>query len=213
MKLQDLTRQKFGRLQPRRYLGQGRWQCTCDCGRAHTCLATNLRGGHTTSCGCFQREDLLRRRLKHGGARKKQHSREYESWTNMLKRCRNQNDPAYAHYGGRGITVCAQWQGEKGFSRFLQDMGACPCGLTLERLENDKGYSPENCAWRTRQDQMRNTRATRRLTYAGTTLSLVGWSEKMSISKQTLWRRLHLGWSVAKTLETPVIQKYSHPQE
>lgn len=92
---------------------------------------------------------------KHGHAKRGRRSRTYRSWYNMLQRCLNQSNPRHADYGARGITVCERW---RKFENFLADMGEAPSGLTLERLDNRKGYAPGNCCWATYEDQARNRR-------------------------------------------------------
>jgi hypothetical protein len=102
---------------------------------------------------------------KHGHSRcrdGKKHSRAYYCWSAMLSRCRNPNHPAYSWYGERGINVCERWCGPGGFENFLADMGEPPLGKSLDRIDNDKGYSPENCRWATPAEQRRNQRPPKR---------------------------------------------------
>jgi len=112
----------------------------------------------------------------------------------MKDRCNNPNHCAYHRYGGRGITVCARWNK---FENFFQDMGHSN-GLTLERKNNDKGYSPKNCYWATSKEQNRNTARTSRITFNGVTLNLAAWAEKLGINYRTLYCRFKRGWPIAK---------------
>src|SRR6266487_4166543 len=96
--------------------------------------------------------------LRHGQCRRGLRTREFGVWASMRQRCLNTDNPAWHNYGGRGITICLRWL--ESFDNFFADMGVCPPGLTLERLDNDKGYEPSNCVWSTRKAQMRNTRLT-----------------------------------------------------
>jgi hypothetical protein len=120
----------------------------------------------------------------------------------MLRRCLTPSDTAYARYGGRGITVCERW---RRFENFLSDMGECPEGLTLDRIDNAGGYAPENCRWADRVTQGRNKSNNRVLEFKGKKQTLAAWAEELSISDRLLTARLNrLGWSVFQALSTPV---------
>ena len=122
------------------------WRCVCRCGAEVEARSDNLKCGDTTSCGCRNRSRLR----THGKSR----TPEFACWSAMIARCYNKNNKDYDRYGGRGITVCARWR--KSFVAFLNDMGQRPIGKTLDRSDNDKGYSPKNCRWATIAQQNRN---------------------------------------------------------
>ena len=129
--------------------------CRCDCGTIQFVAHSKLRNGHSRSCGCLQAEVTTNRSLKHGHKRRSAETKSYRAWNNMLNRCTNPNVKSFPDYGGRGITICERWLK---FENFLEDMGPSPEGLSIDRLDNDIGYSKENCAWRTSLDQARNRR-------------------------------------------------------
>lgn len=144
-------------------------------------------------------------RDKNGGTKKSGKSiypSTYSSWANMKTRVYNKNREGYKNYGGRGIKICNRWSD---FGSFLADMGEKPKGLSLERINNDGNYEPDNCKWATFQEQTNNARSNRKLTYKGATLGVFQWSRKINIKKSTLFRRLNAGWSTEKTLETKVV--------
>jgi len=129
----------------------------------------------------------------------------YRVWRAMRSRCENENVSAYPRYGGRGITICERW---KKFENFLADMGSPPRGYTLERVDNNKGYSPENCIWADLSTQSRNRRDRRPLTALGKTMLLCEWSEETGISVAALWARLEkYGWTPDDAVSIPLITR------
>ena len=134
---------------------------------------------------------------------------EYQAYQLMKKRCYNQRDPHYKYYGGRGIIVCPRWlvgeDGKTGAECFLGDMGPRPPGLTLQRIDREGNYCPENCRWETQKQQQNNRRSNRLLTHAGLTLTIAQWADKSRLPYCTLYARLfRLGWSMEQALTTAV---------
>ena len=146
------------------------------------------------SCGCGS----TRRKWKSSATS----PNTYRSWEHMLDRCYNEKHPHYKHYGGRGITVCDRWR--ESFDAFLEDMSERPDGLTLDRIDNERGYEPGNCQWSTYKEQNRNKTNGTALTHKGETLSVTEWSERIDIPRWTIFSRLQMGWTVERALTTPV---------
>lgn len=134
-------------------------------------------------------------------------TREYNSWTNMKYRCYNQNNPSYKRYGGRGIKVCDRWLGRYGFVNFYADMGDRPSDTSLDRIDNDGDYTPENCRWATRAEQQNNHGRCRILEYHGERLNVTQWSRRLGINQNTLTKRVNNGWSVGEALNFVSRQK------
>lgn len=128
----------------------------------------------------------------------------YRVWRSMRTRCENPSSVAFKNYGGRGITVCDRW---RLFENFHSDMGDRPPGHTIERVDNDKGYSPDNCIWATRKCQSRNRRNLHLLTVGSITKSMGEWSELTGISVSTIWNRLKLGWTDEEAVTTPLVTR------
>ena len=162
--LLDLTGSRFGRLAVLARTGTKRgrpmWLCMCDCGKFPEVSGENLRGGITTSCGCYHAERLSTVskavNTKHGMSK----SKTYSIWANMKDRCHNPNNHAFDLYGGRGIQVCDRWR--ESFQAFVDDMGEQPPGLTLDRIDVNGNYEPGNCRWTTWHVQANNKRTSKK---------------------------------------------------
>lgn len=136
----------------------------------------------------------------HGHASNGTTSKTYSCWYSIIQRCTNPNTTHYNCYGGRGISVCERW---KKFENFLDDMGECPSGKQIDRINNDGNYEPGNCKWATRKEQCRNTRQNHLLTFNGETHCVTEWAEIKSISVGTLRSRVSRNWSIERALMTP----------
>ena len=159
MKPSDLTGRRFGKLVAVSHYvtrnGSGRskrvWVCLCDCGIETRANPDNLKNGTTKSCGCL-RTDVCLERTKHGMCG----TPEYNAWAGMMARCYRISSPDYPHWGGRGVDVCKRWHDA---TAFLLDMGKKPEGdYSLDRIDNSKGYSNDNCRWASRSQQNKNRR-------------------------------------------------------
>lgn len=171
----------------------------CGCGVEKVVALSNLVRGQTRSCGC-QKAALISKRFRTHGA---SGSRAYKAWKNMVKRCAAETGHHFERYGRRGISVCAAWR--HSFERFIADIGPMPArGLTVERIDNDKGYEPGNVRWATMKEQGRNRTSNRLLTFNGKTLCVAEWAELTGIREGVIRQRIDRdGWTIGRALSTP----------
>lgn len=204
----DITGQRFGRLLVVSFSYMKNrhafWNCLCDCGNECQIRGGRLRNGDTKSCGCFQIEQSIKRNCTNGLS----YHPLRKMYQSMITRCYNPNVKDYHNYGGRGITVCARWRDS--FANFLEDMGERPEGYTLDRIDNDGSYSPENCRWASLLQQGNNKRSNRFLLYNGKNLTMQQWSTLTGINKVTISRRIRSGWSIERTLTEPARTQHRH---
>lgn len=198
----DLTGQKFGRLTVvKRAKNKGSctvWECLCDCGNITAVRAYDLKIGRTKSCGCYNMEHIT----KHGHS----HDRLYNIWRTAKSRCTNPQDKDFERYGARGIVMCNEWTGSNGLENFIgwSMSNGYQDNLSIDRIDNSKGYSPDNCRWVTMKKQQNNRRNNHIITYNGKSQTISQWSEELGIKHSTLLYRIDSGWSVEKALNTPV---------
>lgn len=207
-RFKDITSQRFGRLVAVELFGRVKhqrvaWKCQCDCGAIAIITANRLVQGLTKSCGCLQKELTRKRFQTHGHSVNRVISPTYRTWSALKERCLNPKNKFFKEYGGRGIAVCDSWMNS--FESFLRDMGPKPTKRhSIDRIDNDKGYSPENCRWATPTQQARNTRRTVKLTLNGVTHTLADWCEILQIPRSTISGRRKRGWSDEDVLTRPL---------
>lgn len=201
--LKDYSGQRWGRLTATALVQRDTsrennhvWRFTCDCGSTKDAKIKLVRAGKTTSCGCAARELLAARNTLHGMT--KTHSAEYRSWKDMRSRCNNPNDSDFAGYGGRGIKVDPRWSD---FETFAADMGCRPRGCTLDRIDVNAGYSPENCRWANATTQANNKRSNRVIEFDGRAQTLQQWCREFNIETSKVRYRLSHGMSLLDALQ------------
>ena len=190
---------KAGRTQDRKTLVS----CQCECGSQIVATLRNLRNGNTKSCGCLANESRAKT-SKSNAIHGMYNTAEYHAWEAMIQRCRNPAVKSWKNYGGRGITVCDRWSD---FVNFYADMGARPIGCSLDRIDNEGPYTPDNCRWATWETQNRNTRASVFVTINGEKAHIIEWAERYNISIWTIRHRLRAGWEPEKAVTTASLRK------
>lgn len=196
-KAEDLTGKHFGRwlvlCRSDKKTDRVYWTCQCECGTIRDVLRQNLISGESVSCGCFNREAAAERMRNRPGAHRLSGTPLYRIWRHMRWRCNDTSNQDYANYGGRGIKVCEEWNSD--FLSFYEWANASGYrkGLELDRINNDKGYSPENCRWATRKEQVRNRRVTRLVEINGVIKPLAEWCEFFGYSYGVGSKRLQRG--------------------
>ena len=201
----NLTGNRFGRLvvvseaSPRYSKGgskQRQWNCLCDCGKEIITTTQNLRRGDTKSCGCLKIETNINNATTHGGSK----SKLYSVWKAMRKRCNNTHNSDYKYYGGKGIKVCDEWNNDfESFRNWSLCNGYNP-ELTIDRIDLNKDYCPENCRWVDFKTQCNNRSTNAHYTYNGKTHTLAEWSEISGIKYSTLYHRIKQGKTINEAL-------------
>lgn len=208
----QLAGKRFGRLvalypNGRDHKGHVIWHCRCDCGNECDVPSRYLTGRNTTSCGCYGREQQRKAVTIHGDS----YTRLYRVYSGMLKRCRTPNTHEYENYGGRGVTVCEEWQSYEGFRDWAMANGYDPDAkhgkCTLDRIDTNKGYSPDNCRWVSMKTQERNKRNNVNITYKGETHCITEWAEIVGLKSHTIRDRLKRGWCVEDALFRPLVYR------
>lgn len=207
----DLTGQKFGRLTVlsktnKKQCNHIIWVCQCDCGNIKEVTGSDLHSGRIKSCGCLQRESASNNREKrktHG----KTGTRLYGVWRDMKRRCNSSTASSYKNYGGRGIKVCEEWNDFENFYNWAMNSGydenAEGRSCTLDRIDVNGNYCPENCRWVDFTVQANNRRSNRLIKAFGKEMTISQWSKLTRINKSTLKQRLDNGWSAEDSLITP----------
>lgn len=194
-KFKDLTGERFGNLvvvgQAGRYKGtKVLWNCKCDCGNTTTQLSHTLTKKLVVSCGCYNRLKTEKGNTKHG----LRYTRLYSIWKGIKTRCNNLNNHAYKNYGARGIKVCEEWSTFLPFYEWAMANGYEE-HLTIDRIDVDGDYEPQNCRWATMQEQLNNTRVNRFITIGSETKTMAEWAREFGLSYNGMKYKLSLGLS------------------
>lgn len=209
---EDLAGKRYGKLTvvsfipPNQRENKNRsWLCRCDCGNMTQVNVTHLKTGHTTSCGCAVVEHIASVNRKYEFVSK----RLYAVYKSMMNRCYNLKAHEYKNYGGRGITVCEEWRGEYGYDAFSKwalnssdyDINADRGQCTLDRIDIDKGYSPDNCRWITNKAQQNNKRTNRLLEYGGETHNVTEWAHILGFTEAKMRYHVSMGRSIQEIID------------
>lgn len=200
----DLTGQKFNKLRVIERLendngGIPVWLCKCDCGNFTRVRGKNLKNGSVKSCGCLLKKGT---QTTHGLSKTKL----YTIWNSMKSRCSYPKSQSYKRYGARGISVCDEWKNSfESFYSWSMENGYRE-GLTIERIDNNGNYCPQNCKWVTRKEQCRNRRTNIVFEYMGEKHILIEWCEILNLDYKFIYNRIHkMGWSFERSISTPKI--------
>ena len=173
-----------------------KYKCKCDCGNILIVFTYNLKNGNTSSCGCLQKERASRSSSTHGMSKTKI----YDIWLNMRRRCFDESNISFHNYVERGISICTRWNE---FNNFFEDMGIPPKGMTLERKNNNAGYSKENCIWADRRTQANNRRSSKIIEFNNKSMTQIQWDRELNLREGQIHDRLSRGWTIERALTTP----------
>lgn len=200
----DITSQKFGRLTVLYENGRrGKniiWRCKCECGKEIDAIAYNLKNGHTKSCGCLANEVKSIVHSLHGGSK----TPLFRTWQHMISRCRNSNVAGYKNYGGRGITVCKEWEDSFEAFRHWSLQNGYRENLSIDRIDVNGNYEPSNCRWANAKTQANNKRNNHVIEYNGVTKTISEWADELGLKPSTIKARLDVcHWRIERALTTP----------
>lgn len=216
----ELAGKRFGKLvaiekTDERYRKNVLWKCKCDCGNEVLVIASRLTSGHTKSCGCLIKESIknVAKAYRESSSYKPPKSRRthgeagttlYKLWTSMKERCNNKNAENYKYYGEKGVKLCGEWnKNYESFRDWAIENGYAE-GLTIDRINPEDGYTPENCRWATIEEQANNKTTNRYITIDGITKTLAQWAKESGNNYQTIWRRIAKnGWDEKRAIFTP----------
>lgn len=186
--------------------GKNYAKCKCECGNIIDVLPNSLFNNQSKSCGCSKSNNsiLANNKSTSSGNYKDGRTKHllYGTWHQMINRCENPKSKHYDRYGGRGIKVCDEWHDFWSFVKWSDSIGGRPNGYTLDRIDNDGNYCPENCRWADWKTQTSNKSSNRYITYNGKTQTIQQWSINIGLNEQTLTNRINRGWSIEKALTT-----------
>lgn len=216
MQKENLINKRFGRLVVVEELPKQKrnafWKCKCDCGNYSSCTSGNLKSGKILSCGCLKLQRLLERSTTHN----QRHTHLYEVWKGIRQRCNNPKHSSYHNYGGRGITICEEW--DKSFQAFYdwsyangystENRENEKLKLTIDRIDNNGNYEPFNCRWVDRKTQSSNMRTTKLVTINGETKCISEWCRVFNLSRWTYATRIKSGLTPEQAITKPV-QKHN----
>lgn len=201
----DLTGKRFGKLTVVKRVesatnGSSQWLCRCDCGNEIVLPYYTLKRRTRDNCGCIEKPHF---NTKHGGS----NTALYNMWKLMIYRCENPKNNAYKYYGARGLSVCEEWHDFLVFKKWVDDTK--PDGeYTLDRIDNNKGYSPSNCRWASKSTQANNRRSNVQIDYNGETHNLMEWSSILGFDYKRVHNRMYkLGWTFEQAIQTPICEK------
>lgn len=207
-KTRDLAGQKFNRWTVISFSHiknrKAYWFCRCDCGEERIIMGSSITTGGSQSCGCARVDFVTDKNTTHGLSK---HIL-YSVWQDLHARCKGYNPDDIPCYVNKGIIVCDRWNGPEGFVNFLEDMGERPEGTQIDRIDNSKGYSPDNCRWVTCKENQRNRGTNRNITFNGKTQCMSAWADDTGLSKGVIKSRLDKGWSEERALTTPAEIKF-----
>lgn len=197
---------KSGRLTVASYHGKSykgnMWNCTCECGQTSTVATRDINSQNVKSCGCLK-SDILIKRNKSMATHNKTNTRIYRIWSNIKYRCCNEDSKDYIDYGLRGITLCDEWLNDfESFYNWSMENGYRE-DLTIDRIDNDLGYSPDNCRWVSMKVQNNNTRKNINITVGGITKTASEWADTTGINSKTIIYRFKNGWDEDRLLIKP----------